>query len=189
MYAEDRLVRGENVALRVVSITIDALTTPTDRSADLLALIPGDRIRVTNLPAGPLGFTQWDGWFLGASEVHAPGASASEAFTLDLAPVLPPTAIFDTDRFGANGGLSLTSTITAAATTMQVTSSDGVPLETVQVPYTLLVDSEQITVTACTALSGGTQTATITRGANGTTPAIHGSGVLVDVANIPILAF
>jgi hypothetical protein len=151
MYAEDRLIRGENVNLRIVSITIDALLTPTDRSADLLGLVPGDRIRVTNLPIAQLGFTTWDGWFLGVSEQHSPGASATESFTLYLAPVLPPTAIFDTDRFAAGTSLPLAGTITAAATTMPVSTADGTLLETAQTPYTLIIDSEQVTVTACAA--------------------------------------
>ncbi|MCU1418727.1 MAG: hypothetical protein JWP32_2901 [Schumannella sp.] len=152
MYAQDRLLRGKNVALRAVSITIDALLTPTDRSADLLGLVPGDRIRITNLPPTQLGFPTWDGWFLGASERHAPGASATESFTLYLAPVLPPPAIFDSDRFSAGTSLSLAGAVTASSSTLWVGSADGTLLSTSQTPYTLQVDSEQVTVTACTAV-------------------------------------
>ena len=42
-WGQDRLQRGANTQLRLASVTIDAMTTPTDRSADLLALKPGDR--------------------------------------------------------------------------------------------------------------------------------------------------
>lgn len=187
MWAQDRLVRGENVALQLISITIDAKTTPTSRYADLLGLVPGDRIQITNIPPAALGFTSWDGWFLGASEVHN---YQSDAFTLYLAPVMTAPAIYDTDHYSAGTDLSLSTSLTVAATSMVVTTASTLTfLETVQVPYTLQIDAEQVTVTACTALSGGTQTATITRGASGTTAAAHAAGALVDIPNPGIYAY
>ncbi|GAA4145320.1 hypothetical protein [Leifsonia shinshuensis] len=186
-YAQDRLQRGENVALKVSKVDINT-TTSAVTLAQLLGLNLGDRVRLTNLPTAALGFTQWDGWFLGATEVH--NTLSGDVFTLYLAPVLPSTAVFDTDVFSAGTDLTLSSALTAGATSMVVaTASPLTFLETVQVPYTLQVDSEQVTVTACTALSGSTQTATITRGANGTTPAAHATGALVDVAQPGIYAF
>jgi hypothetical protein len=152
---------------------------------DVLALIPGDRIRISNLPSNSLGLTQWDGWFLGADEVHAMG---TDSFTLYVAPVLPATGVFDTDRFGAGGQLSLSASMTNSQTTMSVASADGVTkLATSGFPYTLQVDSEQVTVTACT--SATPQVATITRHVNGTTAATHSSAALVDIPNVPLFAF
>ncbi len=171
--------------MRLAQIDVNT-TTSTVTAAQLLALNLGDRIRITNLPAGPLGFTQWDGWFLGASEIHN---YQSDTFTLYLAPVLPRTALFDTDLFQAGGSLSLSAPLTSSATSMSVQSVDGTLLERVQVPYTLQVDAEQVTVTACTAPSGGVQTATITRGVNATAAAAHATGALVDVATPALFAF
>ena len=180
-WAQDRLIRGENVALKVTKVVVDTVTSDVT-SAQILGLVPGDRIRISNLPSGPLGFTSWDGWFLGADEVHNYEA---DTFTLYLAPVLPATGVFDADRFSAGGDLSLSAAITSSATTMVVHTQNPTLtfLETVQVPYNLQIDQEQVTVTACTALVGSTQTATVTRGANGTTPAAHAAGALVDLGD------
>lgn len=185
-YAQDRMQRGKNVALKVQQVVVNTVTS-TVTLAQLLALTPGDRIRVTNLPSGPLGFTQWDGWFLGADEVHN---YLGDVFTLYMAPVLPATGVYDTDLFSAGTDLSLNASITSGATSFVVATANTLTfLETVQVPYTLQIDQEQVTVTACTALSGTTQTVTVTRGANGTTAAAHNAGALVDLANAPIYAF
>jgi len=177
---QDRLQRGANVQLRVASVVIDAMTTPTDRTSDLLALVPGDRHQFTGLPSTQLGFSTWDGWLLGVDESHT---LEEHKFTLYFQPVLPDTAIYDTSLFMADSVLTLASSITSGATTMSVTTSNStVLLETVTFPYTLLIDSEQVTVTGCT--SAAPQVATITRGVNGTTAAAHSAGALVEVADI-----
>ena len=97
--------------------------------------------------------------------------------------MLPDTAVYDTNLFMADGVLTLSADITSGATTMSVTTSNAtVLLETVTFPYTLLIDSEQVTVTACT--SAAPQVVTMTRGVNGTTAAAHSSGAEVEVADI-----
>ncbi len=179
-WGQDRLQRGANTRLRLASVTIDAMTTPTDRTADLLALTPGDRHRFTNLPSTQLGFSTWDGWLVGVDESHT---LTEHKFTLYFQPVLPDTAIYNTNLFMADGVLILSADITSGATTMSVTTSNAtVLLETVTFPYTLLIDSEQVTVTACT--SAAPQVVTMTRGVNGTTAAAHSSGAEVEVADI-----
>lgn len=184
-WASDRMVRGENVALKVTKVDVDTLTAVNVTAAQVMALLPGDRVRITNLPGGPLGFTQWDGWFLGADELHA---FDQDRFTLYLAPVLTGVGIYDTDVFGAGGELSLSAALTNVATTMSVASADGVTkLATSGFPYTLLIDLEQVTVTACTGATP--QVATITRAVNGTAAAAHSSGALVDAAVVPVFAF
>lgn len=176
-WGQDRLQRGANTKMRIASVVVDAMTTPTDRSADLLALIPGDRVQFTNLPATVLGFDTWDGWFLGASEQHD---ISSHQFTLHFTPVLPDTAIFDTDRFMANGELTLSGAINSAVTSITV-ASVGALLSTTETPYTIQFDDEQMTVTAVSGASSP-QTVTVTRGVNGTTAASHSDGaVLVSV--------
>jgi hypothetical protein len=183
LWGQDRIVRGKNTRLRVTSILIDAMTTPTDRSTDLLGLVPGDRIRVSGLPAVTLGFTTWDGWLLGVTETHTPTAHTFELF---LASAIPE-AIYDTNLFMSGGGLSLTAGITNSATSISVATSDGSLLETVAVPYTLLIDNEQVSVTACT--TGTPQVATITRAANGSSAIGHSSGALVDSYPAALIAF
>lgn len=183
-WATDRVWRGANVGLRAGSLKIDVLTTPTDRSADLLALVPGDRIEITGLPSDQLGFTTWDGWLLGATETHN---LTEHSFTLFLAPVLPDTAIFDTDSFTADGALTLSSAIsTTGATSMSVATS-GPKLETSAVPYDLMVDAERVTVTACTGATP--QVATITRGVGGTTAATHTTAAVIEIPDDALFAF
>lgn len=182
-YAQDRILRGKNTALRVASFTVDALVTPTDRSADLLAIAFGDRVSITNIPSTVIGATSWDGWVIGRSEAQDIG---QHKFTFYVAPVLPATAIYDANLYMADGALTLQSAINASVTTMSVQTS-GPKLETVAVPYGLLIDSEQVTVTACT--SATPQVATITRAVNGTTAASHTTSAVIELATPSLYAF
>lgn len=179
-FGSDRINRGKNVNLRASSIQIDNLTLPTNRSADLLAMKPYDRIEITNIPNTVLGFTTWDGWLLDKDELHKSGDQASDLFTLYLAPVTPDPAIVGTDRYAAGGVISLSSTITSGATTVSLaTSVANTVMETVSVPYDVVVDSERMTITACTGATP--QVATITRGVGGTTAAAHSSSALLEI--------
>lgn len=103
-WAQDRIIRGSNIRLQAMSIVIDAMTTQTDRSADLLALKPGDRIRLTNLPTTQLGYSSWDAWVVGAKETH--GLTA-HTFELHIAPVLDAPHLFDTARFASGTSIKL----------------------------------------------------------------------------------
>lgn len=94
-WGQDRLIRGANTKLRIASVVVDAMTTPTDRSADLLALVPGDRVQFTGLPSTVLGFDTWDGWFLGADERHS---TEAHEFLLHFTPVLPDAAVYNDVR-------------------------------------------------------------------------------------------
>lgn len=184
-YGEDRLNRGANIQIRVAQLTIDAMTTPTDRSTDLLAMIPGDRIQIINLPNAQLNFTTWDGWLIGATEQHT---TEKHTFTLYLQPVQASPGIFDTDVFAAGTSLTLSAGINSSVTSMSVATTDAkFTTSGGDLPLTVLVDSEQITVTACT--SATPQVMTITRGANGTTAAAHSSGAQVELVSPAIFGF
>lgn len=191
-WGQDRLMRGENVTLRVASITVDAFTTPTDRSSSLLGLVLGDRVRLTNLPSTQLGFSQWDGWLIGASESHRVDGYK---FTFYFAPIFPVTAaVFDTAVFADSGidqtfadvgSLYLTAAITSGATSMtvaQVGSTTGPNLERTTMGYRLQVDNETVTVTAAAAASGGSQVLTVTRASAGSAAAAHLINAKVTVA-------
>lgn len=182
-WGEDRLERGANTLMRIASVTVDAMTTPTDRSADLLAMVFGDRVQFTSLPSTTLGFDTWDGWLIGREETHTVDG---HRFVLHFAPVLPDTAVFDTDRFMAEGEIDLAANINAAVTSI-VVDTTGAQLSTTDVPYTVLIGAEQLTVTAATA--GASQTLTVTRGANGSVAAAHVSGDLVQLTPDNLYAF
>jgi hypothetical protein len=194
VWGQDRLNRGENVNLRVASVTVDALTTPTDRSSSLLSLRLGDRVRVTNLPTAQLGFNTWDGWLLGMTENHTVGG---HKFTLFFAPVINQTpAYFDSGRFmdvGIDqaqadvGSLYNSGSLSSSATSMtvrQLGPTSKPNLERSNMGYTLQVDLEQVTVTAAAAVSGGSQVLTVTRGANGTTAATHANLAKVSLGEV-----
>jgi hypothetical protein len=188
MWGQDRLNRGGNVAIRVVSFTVDCMTTPTDRSADLLALVVGDRISITNLPSAQLGISSADGWVVSVSETHS---TTEHSFTISMQPALPNTAIFDTNRAMSDGNMSVFADITSVATTVKVTTNDlTVRLEATTFPYTLLIGTEQVSVTAVLAATEtDPQIATITRGFGGTTAAAHLAGSSVEIAVDSLYAY
>lgn len=183
-WGEDRLIRGTNVGLDVQEFTVDARGTDTDRWADLLAAIPGDRIRIAGLPATQLGAATFDGWLIGARENHS---AERNLFTLRLARALPDVAVYDTSRYMADGELTLSAGVNASATSFSIATT-GARLSTAETPYTVQFGDEQVTVTACT--SATPQVATVTRGVNGTSAVAHSSGaVLVGPVPDSIYAF
>jgi hypothetical protein len=186
-FGTDRLWRGQNVALRPVAVTIDNRTCPTDRSSDLLNMVPGDRIQITNIPSGVLGFSTWDGWLLDKEQSHRSGPAAEDRFVLYLQPCQPATGIYDTNRYMADGALTLSTSIASSGATTMSVATTGPKLETVQVPYDLMVDAEQVTVTACTGATP--QVATITRGVNGTTATTHTTSATIELAISSLYAF
>ena len=179
-WGQDRLYRGRNRAVRAQTFTVDAMTTPIDRSGDLLALVPGDRVQLATLPAARLGFASWDGWLIGGSETHT---VTSHAFVLTVTPTLPDAAEYDESLFASDGDVTLAATITSTATTLTVAIASGSAMSTV-LPYTLQLGSEQVTVTA---VSGATLT--VTRGAGGTTAAAHTTGTPIEVVPTALFAY
>ena len=192
-WSEDRLIRGTNTSLEVRSFTIDARGTATDRWADLLGMRFGDRVRIAGLPEAQLGFSTYDGWLIGRQETHTAGTDPLDggrnSFTLHLARALPNTAIFDTNRFASAGGLTLDGAINSTATiitTDSLTADDY--LTSTDVPYTIQIDDEQLTVTFVAA-SFEPQVLTVTRGANGTTATSHADGAAVEIVPDSLFAF
>lgn len=179
-WGQDRLNRGKNRAVRAQAFTVNAVTTPIDRSADLLALVPGDRVRLSNTPATRLGFSSWDGWVIGGSEAHT---IEGNRFTFTTTPALPAAAVYDTSLYAAGGELLLGNTYNASAISMVFNAVAGVPVSTV-VPYTIQIDSEQLTVTAVTG-----STFTVTRGANGTTATSHMVSSHIEVVPTALYAY
>lgn len=181
-WGQDRLIRGANTQLRVEAVTIDAFTTPTARSADLLALVPGDRIQITDMPSTVLGFSTWDGWLIGASERHGLGV---HEFMLKLQPVLDDPSIYDTDRFASDGALTLNAGINSSVTSV-VYATTGPEFASTTLPVSIIIDSEQMSVTAC---NTGTNTLTVTRGQGGTTAASHSAAAEIELVTPATYAF
>lgn len=183
-FGEDRILRGINKGIDVVSFDIDPGGTTANRWAELMALTPGLRYRVADLPIAQLGVSTWDGWFLGASESHDGERSM---FTLYFEPVLERTAIYDAtaDRYMAGGALSLSSNINASVTSMSVaTSVPGTVFTTAggDLPIDIVMGTEQMRVTAVTGATP--QVFTITRGVNGTTATTHTAGELLELVTV-----
>lgn len=181
-WGEDRLIRGANTRLRIVRAAIDAFTATTDRSDDLTSLLLGDRIELTGLPSTQLGFSTWEGWLLGGHEEHA---IDRHLFELHLQPVLDDPPVYDTDRFMADGALTLNADIDSSVTSL-VYDTTGPEFEDTNLPVTIVIDSEQMSVTAC---NQSTNTLTLTRGANSTTAAAHSAGAEIELATSPVYAF
>ena len=182
-WGQDRLFRGSNTRMQIASVVVDAMTTPTDRSADLLALVPGDRVQFTGLPSTVLGFDTWDGWFLGAEETHT---ISRHDFKLHFMPALADTGIWDTDRFMDAGELTTTTGYSAVATSI-VVATTGDLLSSTETPYTIQIDDEQMTVTAV--VNATNQTLTVVRGVNDTTAAAHAIEAVVSVVPESLFAF
>jgi len=123
-----------------------------------------------------LGTATWDGWLCGWTEYWD---ATTATFQLSFETATPAPAVYDTSRYMADGDLSLSSSLTASATTMSV-ATIGAKLSTTACPYDMLLDSEIVTVTSCT--SATPQVATIIRGVGGTSTATHSAGLLIDLA-------
>jgi hypothetical protein len=173
-WGQDRIARGKNPNMRIVPLQVDALVTPTDRSLDLLAARPGDRIRITNIPANQFGITTWDGYLIGRDQTHS---LTQHLFTLNLAPALGQ-AVWGTDRYMAGGALTLAAAITNASTTIQVATT-GARMTTTDVPFQIIIDREVMTVNTVSA--GTPQVLGVTR-AQGVAPAAaHSSAANVEI--------
>lgn len=191
-WGQDRIARGSNDNLRAPVFWVDAMTTPTDRVAALLNRVPGDRVSFTGLPPN-LGVTSCDAYVLGRVEKHDLWSSK---IGLKVAPVLPTAGVFDTDRFTASGVLTLSAGINAAVTSLSIATSDPVTVFTTaggDLPLTIRIDDECLSVTACT--SATPQVATVTRGAVDpvtgapTTAATHSAGATIELASAAVVAF
>lgn len=183
--ADDRIRRGAATGMHLQSIIVDLQTTPADRWPDLMGTVPGDRIQITALPTTQLGFSTWDGWFVGADESHTEG---EHTITLYLMPCLS-RALFDTDRFQDNSELSITTAITNAATSFSVATSTGLTFTTnpAHFPQNIIIDREIMTVTAVTAATP--QVFTVTRAQAGTLAAAHTISSLVHTSPASVFDF
>ena len=175
---------AKNHRLSAGQATLDLANCNTDKYADTLTLKVGDRVRLTNLISSQFGRTYLDTYVQGWSEsLNAQGY----VFTFDLdAADVPSEAKFDDATYGrfaaGDGVLTLTSTITSAATSMSVTST-GLPLTVLAGSYPMDLDlnGERVTVASAPVSSTSPQTLTVTRGVAPSIARAHTAGEAVEV--------
>ncbi len=171
---------------RLSSFGLDAGLTSTDRTVELMALRPGDRVRVSGLPSAYTGVTYVDAYASGWKETYeANGRTAAWVFDTDPADD-PPEAVFDDAEYGrfameastVTGGTCVGTTGTG---TVIITTST--PLTTTGGEFILDLDwnGERITVSG---VGGGTspQTATVT--VRGVAPSVARAHVAGETVNL-----
>lgn len=185
--ASDRLAASKYNRLRVSEITIDLATAAHNLFQSFFGIVPGSRLRLTNLVAAYFGSTVGDGYVLGWKE--RPGVSGYQAtFTLAAADA-PAEGRFDDaiyGRYAAGGTMTLTSGITNAGTSVSITTAAGKPTLTTSAgayPLDIVIDGERMTIASAPAGSSSPQTVTVTRGVAPTVAVAHSAGAPVEVWN------
>jgi hypothetical protein len=184
-YASDRVSRGINYGVPILSITVNATDPLIDRWDDLTAIRQGHRIQVTGLPSTQLGYGTWDGFVVGRSILNTQDSRTDEPrtyFTFNLAPWLP-VAVYGTARYAAGETLSLSADINSSVTSFSVaTTAAKLTTTPAHFPFDIRIGSEILTVTAA---SGATpQVLTVTRGVNA---AAHTAGTNVELADVAVV--
>jgi hypothetical protein len=163
---------------------IDLANSNSNKYADTLTLLIGDRIRLTNLISAQFGRTYLDAYVQGWSESLS---SQGYKFVFDLdAADTPSEAKFDDSTYGRfaedAGSLTLTSTVSSSATSLSVTST-GLPLTTLAGSYPLDLDlnGERVTVSSAPVSSTSPQTVTVTRGVAPSVARSHTAGETISV--------
>lgn len=128
----------------------------------------GSRIDITGVPAWLPPFTVSQ-LVVGYTEKITP---TSYKIVWNCAPARPYRVAYWTsggrDRYSGDGTtIAAPGITTTTQTTFTATPPAGVTWTTTDLPFDIVPNGEQMTVTAITAISGGTQTFTVTRGVNG----------------------
>lgn len=184
--ASDRISRGRDVALRLKKLAVDLATATNDLYGAFFGLLPGDRVRDTNLPTTHLGVTYKDGYVQGWAETISTEGYLVE-LDLDDADAMTE-GVWDTARWAFGDGVCTGTSGTAVGTTstgtLVLTWTGGQALSTAAGDYPMDLDwnGERVTVTAAPAGSASPQTLTITaRGVAPTVARAHSAGEGVDV--------
>jgi hypothetical protein len=168
---------------RLSGFGFDVTLMATDQRAAVFALLPYDRVRVTNLPSAFLGLTYMDVWASGWAETYDT-TDQSCVFVMDTDPADdPPVGVFDSSEYGRFGVPEGTATVTGGTCvgntgtgTIIITSAS--PWSTSAGDYPADVDwnGERVTVTTP---GGSTSPQTFTVTARGVAPTIarvHSAG-------------
>jgi hypothetical protein len=180
------LVTGSSRA-RLSQIAVDLSVAGTDKTATMMTLLQGDRIRVGGMPSALAGLTYQDVFASGWNETYVgQGRQAIFVFDTDLADD-PPEAVADDAEYAdvafGDGVATVTGgTCVGTTGTGTVIVTSGSPASTTAGDYPTDLDwnGERITVSA----PGGAtspQTFTVTaRGVAPTVARVHAAGEMVD---------
>lgn len=146
-------------------------------SAEVAALDVGTPVALTNLPAYAGGPDDAVLLALGYTETLANITRTLSYNTVPYGPYL--TGIYGgARRYGAKF-TTLGSGVNSSATTLSFAiSDDRETWSTTAVPYDVIIAGERITVTAMAGVSGGAQSATVTRSVNGVVKALDADEVV-----------
>ena len=202
--AQDRVAAGRSFQMTASQVVIDLNTSVPPSGGWLpvtLLCMPGDRIRLVNLPAAVVGFTTTDQYLVGGEELYT---LVDAAVTFNLRPAdAPVVGWLSPETSGklvglvdsywrTSGDATLTADVTASATTIQATFAAGAPqfsLAAGDYPMLLKLGTECVQASAApTIISATVQQLTVVRGANTTNPRPHTAGEAVDVWLAPTTA-
>lgn len=150
---------------RYPALTIDLLANPGLITTPLINLRPGDIVSVTGLEPEVVRLTVWQVQHVIGHTTRLLILRCTPAEIYDVAFYDTAGSIYDT------ASTTLAAGATSTATSLSLTTArDGDQLPTSGFPYSLTIAGERVTVTGMTAPAGTgpyTQTATVTRSANG----------------------
>lgn len=185
--AQRLLSRAQNSKLRISTVDVDLALASNDLYSSAFALVPGSRLRLSNLPSAYFGVTYVDGYITGWRERLTP---EGYLFTFYLSPAdAPPEGRWDDSTYGrwgfGDGVATNTSSATSSATSVAFQWTGGLTLSTSAGDYPLDLDwnGERVTVTTAPAGGSSPQTLTITRGVAPTVARAHNAGEAVDIWN------
>ena len=172
---------------RATAFGLDPRLSVADVWASLMGLLPGDRLQLTDLPAGVFGHTVEDVYAVGWVETYGGDDPLSVQFVFDAVPADDPAeAVWDTARWAMGDGAATITGGTAVGSTgtgtVVITSTS--PLTTAAGEYPLDLDwlGERVTVGSAPASATSPQTCTLTaRGVGGTVARVHAAGEAVDI--------
>jgi hypothetical protein len=176
-------------AVRLSSFGLDATSTSTDKLTAIMALVPGDRVQISNLPSSLVGFTSTDVYASGWQEIY--NANEQSVYLIfDSDPADDPVeAVFDSSdssRWGMGDDATVTGGTclgTTATGTVIVTTSAGNELTTTGGDYPMQLNWSGETITV-SGVGGGTSPQTVTVTARGVSPSVarsHVAGDSIDV--------
>jgi Concanavalin A-like lectin/glucanases superfamily len=189
----DALANGQQIVaqnsqpgFRFPQVGISVLTSVNDLTLQVAAVQIGSRTRLGNIPPGKAPGTQTDVLVEGWTETFT---NASYNWVADTSPADNPAAgIYDDTTYGrysAAGTCTLTSTITAAATALSITTTAGNPTFTTtsgHYPLKIQINEEVIQLNSPPGGSSSPQSFTgVTRGSSGTPAAPQTAGSQLDV--------
>lgn len=181
--AEDVVARNAFPGFRFPQIGVNLLTAENALYVQVAAVQIGSRIRLTNIPAGVAPSTQADSLCEGWTETWG---FDTYLWVADTSPAdVPPHALWSDTVYGRWQALgqTLTAAITAAATSLSITTSGSNPTFTTSAgayPMTIQIGQEVIKLNSAPGGSSSPQAFTgVTRAQNGTPAASQTIGSTV----------